>query len=74
MTEFTSRSVLETERFAAQCAVKLRAGDVLACRGGVLFIEWSENAAGELPPETICVCFERIDDDTRLIMLEGGPF
>ena len=43
-------------------------------RGGVLFIEWSENAAGALPPETICVCFERIDDDTRLIMLEGGPF
>ena len=43
-------------------------------RGGVLFIEWSENAAGALPPETICVCFERIDDDTRVITLEGGPF
>ena len=141
MTEFTSHSVQETEQFAAHCAAKLRAGDVLACRGGmgmgktafarglarglglsdevssptfalvqdythgplplfhfdlyrirdvydlestgfydyldrggVLFIEWSENAAGALPPETICVCFERIDDDTRLIMLEGGPF
>ena len=43
-------------------------------RGGVLFIEWSENAAEALPPNTIHVRFERIDDDTRVITLEGGPF
>ena len=35
MTEFTSHSVQETEQFAAHCAAKLRAGDVLACRGGM---------------------------------------
>ena len=105
MTEFTSHSVQETEQFAAHCAAKLRAGDVLACRGGmgmgktafarglarglglsdevssptldrggVLFIEWSENAAEALPPETVHVCFGRVDDETRTIALEGGPF
>ena len=43
-------------------------------RGGVLFIEWSENAAEALPPETVHVCFGRVDDETRTIALEGGPF
>lgn len=37
----------------------------------VLAVEWSENISEELPVETITVTIERIDDDTRRIIIEG---
>ena len=40
---------------------------------GVLFIEWSEQIAGALPPETILLTIQRVDDETRRITIEGGP-
>ena len=41
-------------------------------QGGILAIEWSENIAGALPDGAITVAFERIDDNTRKITVEGG--
>lgn len=35
MIEYTSHSTAQTEKYAAQFAKKLRAGDVIACRGGM---------------------------------------
>ncbi len=35
MIQFTSHSTADTEKFAAQCAKNLRAGDIIACRGGM---------------------------------------
>lgn len=35
MIEYTSHSTAQTEEYAAQFAKKLRAGDVIACRGGM---------------------------------------
>lgn len=35
MIQFTSHSTAQTEAFAARIAQKLRAGDVIACRGGM---------------------------------------
>lgn len=43
-------------------------------QGGILYIEWSENVAEALPKNTIMLTIDRVDDDTRSITLEGGPF
>ena len=37
----------------------------------VLAVEWSENIADELPQDCIRVCIERVDDNTRRIILDG---
>ncbi len=37
----------------------------------VLAVEWSENIMSELPENTIFVQIERIDDNTRLITIDG---
>lgn len=41
---------------------------------GILLIEWSENIAEELPPGCITLTIERMDEQSRRITLEGGPF
>lgn len=38
----------------------------------VLAIEWSENIEDSLPKSTVLITFERIDDDTRQITVNGG--
>ena len=40
-------------------------------RGGVCAVEWSENVADALE-NPICVCIEKLGEDTRRITLEGG--
>ncbi len=42
--------------------------------GGILAIEWSENIEGALPPETIYVTLQKVEDapDKREIIIEGG--
>lgn len=37
----------------------------------VLAVEWSENIADDLPDNTITISFERIDDNTRKITVNG---
>ena len=37
----------------------------------VLAVEWSENISGELPPVTVFVHIERIDEETRRITING---
>ncbi|WRS26600.1 tRNA (adenosine(37)-N6)-threonylcarbamoyltransferase complex ATPase subunit type 1 TsaE [Oscillospiraceae bacterium MB08-C2-2] len=39
--------------------------------GGILAVEWSENALEALPPETITIDIQRVDDTTRRITVEG---
>ena len=41
--------------------------------GGVLAVEWSENIDGALPPEAICITFDRPDEIHRSITIERGP-
>ena len=38
----------------------------------VIAIEWSENIKDYLPSDTIYISFERIDDNTRKIVIDGG--
>ena len=40
-------------------------------QGCILAVEWSENIEGALPPETVRVTIERVDDTTRRITVEG---
>ena len=40
-------------------------------RGGVCAVEWSENVA-EAMENAICICIEKLGDDTRRITVEGG--
>lgn len=40
----------------------------------VLFIEWSENITSALPADHITLTLNRIDDDTREIIVEGARF
>ncbi len=42
--------------------------------GGVLLIEWSENISGALPPNTITLTIQRVDNHTRHITIEGERF
>ena len=37
----------------------------------VLAVEWSENIEDELPDDCIRINIERVDDDTRIITLDG---
>ncbi len=37
----------------------------------VLAVEWSENISEALPQNTICITFDRIDENTREITIEG---
>ena len=37
----------------------------------IIAVEWSENIADCLPENTIIITIERIDDDTRIISVEG---
>ena len=39
--------------------------------GGILAVEWSENIADALPPETITVTIEPTGDESRKITVEG---
>ena len=41
---------------------------------GVLYIEWSENIQGALPPGAITLTIQRVDEDTRKITIEGDRF
>ena len=41
---------------------------------GVLYIEWSENIPGALPPGAITLTIQRVDEDTRKITIEGDRF
>ena len=41
---------------------------------GVLFIEWSEQIEGALPPGVITLTIERVDDATRRLTIEGERF
>lgn len=43
-------------------------------QGGVILIEWSENVEGALPESIITLTIDRVDENTRDIRLEGGPF
>ncbi len=40
-------------------------------QGGVVAVEWSENIAGALPEECIRITFERLDETSRAITIEG---
>lgn len=40
-------------------------------RGGIIFIEWSENIAEYLPEETIYITIEKTDEDSRVITVKG---
>lgn len=37
----------------------------------VLCVEWSENIISELPPDSISINLQRVDDTTRLITVNG---
>ncbi len=39
--------------------------------GTALAVEWSENISDALPPETVRISIERIDDSTRKITING---
>ena len=39
--------------------------------GGICAVEWSENVASALPPESVRVVIERLDDSSRRITIEG---
>ena len=41
--------------------------------GAAVAVEWSENIADALPPDTVRITFERVDDTTRTITVEGLP-
>lgn len=43
-------------------------------QGGVILIEWSENVESALPETAITLTIDRVDENTRDIRLEGGPF
>ena len=40
-------------------------------QGGVVAVEWSENIAGALPEECIRITFERLDETSRAITIDG---
>ena len=40
-------------------------------RGGVCAVEWSENVADAME-NAICICIEKIGEDSRRITIEGG--
>lgn len=40
-------------------------------QGGVVAVEWSEIIAGALPEECIRITFERLDETSRAITIEG---
>ena len=40
--------------------------------GNILAIEWSENISEVLPENTIYIKIERVDDNTRHIIIKGG--
>ena len=42
-------------------------------RGGVCAVEWSENVPGAFPPGAIRLSFRRTGENSREILLEGGP-
>lgn len=42
-----------------------------ADKGGVIAVEWSENIAGALGPDTIFIDIDKIDDDTRKITINN---
>ena len=42
--------------------------------GGVIAAEWSENIEAALDGNVITVSFERLDENTRKITLEGGGY
>ncbi len=48
--------------------------DYLARPDCILAVEWSENIAGQLPPEAITVELRRLDEDTREILVKGKRF
>ena len=41
--------------------------------GAILAVEWSENIAAALPPDTVYVTIQRIDDTTRRIWIGDRP-
>ena len=41
---------------------------------GVLYIEWSENIQDALPPGTITLTIQPVDEETRKITIEGDRF
>lgn len=41
--------------------------------GAILAVEWSENIAAALPPNTVYVTIQRIDDTTRRIWIGDRP-
>lgn len=41
---------------------------------GILLVEWSENIADALPENAIILEIRQVDETTREIHLEGGPF
>jgi len=42
--------------------------------GGVLAVEWSENIAAALPEDTVYITISLVDDNSRIIEIEGGAF
>ncbi len=42
--------------------------------GGVIAAEWSENIEGALEDDVITVTIQKIDENSRKIMVEGGAF
>ena len=40
-------------------------------RGGVCAVEWSENVEDAME-NAICICIEKISDESRRITIEGG--
>jgi tRNA threonylcarbamoyladenosine biosynthesis protein TsaE len=46
--------------------------DLLADRGGICLIEWSERLEAILPPSAVFVEFELRDDSSRMLRVEGA--
>ena len=71
--EYLSHNEAETEALGARLAAALTPGAVVAYRGGVCAVEWSEQVAEAMPPETVYVTISRRpeDDRARTITIEG---
>ena len=40
-------------------------------RGGITVIEWSELLGNELPPDTVIITLDHVDETTRKVLVEG---
>ena len=71
--EYLSHNEQETEALGQRLAAALSPGAVVAYRGGICAVEWSEQVARAMPADTVYVTIARRpeDDRWRTITIEG---